>query len=232
MKRYGVIVAARTGSSRLPGKALLPLAGLPMIVFLLRRLKGSQRMAKLILATTTLTEDDRLANLVQEEGIAVFRGSRDDVVGRFVEAAAAHAMEYVVRITGDCPFVDGASLDHCLNQCDAAGDFDLATTKGRFPVGIDYEIYRAEAMAALHREELTADEREHLTLPIYNRPARFSILQLTPPTHWPEPHRAFTVDTRDDYDFAASLAAAMPSHETDIPTLLAISAQLAAAQSP
>lgn len=226
MKRYGVIVAARLGSSRLPGKALLPLTGLPMIVFLLRRIRTSQRIEQIVLATTTLPEDDRLAEVVAAEGIPVFRGAQDNVVKRFVEAARAYNMDYVVRITGDCPFVDGASLDYCLAQCDGAADFVIATTKGRFPVGIDYEIYRAESMAQLDRESLTDDEREHLTLPIYNRLERFPLLQLMPPAHWPVTHRAFTVDTAVDYHFASSLSAAMPAPTTDIATLLAISAQL------
>ena len=206
MKNYSVIIAARTGSTRLPGKALLPLKGLPMISFLIRRLKTSELVKQLIFATTALPEDDLLVRTVGQEKIDVFRGDRDDVVGRFVETARAYNISYVVRVTGDCPFVDGSSLDYCIEECNQIDDFDLATTKGSFPVGIDYEIYNAEAMSRLHEKILTSDEREHLTLAMYNRPDSYKIVQLTPPEHWPKSSADFTVDTAQDYELAKTIS--------------------------
>jgi spore coat polysaccharide biosynthesis protein SpsF len=200
-------VAARTGSSRLPGKALLPLRGLPMLAYLLRRLKTSSRAGRIIVATTDLPGDDPLQTLAREEGLAAFRGSRDDLVARFVAAEQAYPSEYVVRVTADCPFVDGTTLDHCLGQCDAFGPFDLATTKGRFPVGVDFEIYRSATMARLHAEgSLDAQDREHLTLHMYRHRERFAFRELAAPSGWPAAGRTFTVDTPDDYAFAAALA--------------------------
>jgi spore coat polysaccharide biosynthesis protein SpsF len=205
--RYGIIVAARTGSSRLPGKALLPLRGLPMLAYLLRRLKKSSRAGRMVLATTDLPGDDALQELAGGEGVPVFRGSRDDLVARFVAAERAYPSEYVVRVTADCPFVDGTTLDHCLAQCDAFGSFDIATTKGRYPVGVDFEVYRSDTMARLHREaSLDPEEREHLTLRMYRQRERFAFRELAVPPGWPVPGRAFTVDTPDDYAFAAALA--------------------------
>lgn len=205
--RYGVIVAARTGSSRLPGKALLPLRGLPMLAYLLRRLKTSSRAGRLILATTDLPGDDALQQLADKEAVPVFRGSRDDLVARFVAAEQVYPSQYVVRVTADCPFVDGATLDHCLAQCDALGSFDIATTKGRFPVGVDFEIYRSATMARLHNQaDLDAQDREHLTLHMYRHRDRFSFKELSAPPGWPSAGRSFTVDTPDDYAFAAALA--------------------------
>ena len=186
MREYGVIIAARMGSRRLPGKALLPLKGIPMISFLINRLKSSKKISKMILATTKLPEDDLLPRTAEHDGISVFRGDRDDVVKRFVKAAEAFNMSYVVRVTGDCPFVDGASLDFCLEKCDRLSDFDLVTTKGNFPIGIDYEIYKSETMYQLHKTSLTLDEREHLTLPIYKRKHIYKIIRLNPPNSWPK----------------------------------------------
>ena len=184
----------------------MPLNGVPMISFLIRRLKTSKLIKQLIFATTALPEDDLLVRTVEQEKIDVFRGDRDDVVRRFVEAARAYNISYVVRVTGDCPFVDGPSLDYCLEKCNQIDDFDLASTKGSFPVGIDYEIYNAEAMARLHEKVLTSDEREHLTLAMYNRSDYYKIVRLTPPDDWPKSSADFTVDTEQDYESAKAIS--------------------------
>lgn len=197
--RTGVIVSARTGSQRLPGKALLPFLGLPSVIFLLRRLAGASRVDSIMLATTTLDQDDALAAIVAAEGVPVFRGHPTDLIDRYVAAATWAGIDRVVRVTGDCPFVDAATLNHCLDACDAAGDFDLATTKGAFPVGIDYEIYPAERMRALHaRTDLTDAHREHLTLYFYDHGEAMTIKRLSPQPEWWS-DRIFTLDTQDDY---------------------------------
>ena len=219
-KDYGVIIAARTDSHRLYGKVLLPLKGIPLITFLIRRIRKSEIITQIILATTTLPEDDELVNIALSERINVFRGEKNNVVKRFVDAAAAYNWDYVVRVTGDCPFVNGASLDYCLMQCKQINWFDLATTKGNFPVGIDYEIYKTETLEMLNSETLTSDEREHLTLPIYNRSDRFHIVQLMPPDTWTRAYSSFTVDTEADYHFAKTLAEPQTDIHFDIPTLL------------
>ena len=205
--RVGVVVAARSGSSRLPGKVLRPLGGKPMILFLLDRIRDAREIDAIVLATTEQADDDPLAELVAEAGFAVFRGAGDDVVKRYVDTAAAFRFDYVVRITGDCPFVDAASLDLCMREVRARAPFDIASTKGRFPVGIDYEIYNAKAMAVLHAGgELSAEDREHLTLFMYRHRERFKLIDLEPPPEW-RSNCSFTVDTLDDYCRAEAIVA-------------------------
>jgi spore coat polysaccharide biosynthesis protein SpsF len=162
-------------------------------------------MKSFILATTTLKEDDELESIAKNEGIGVFRGETDDVVKRFVDASSEFNLNYVVRVTGDCPFVDGDSLDYCLNMAMQSEYFDLATTKGNFPVGIDYEIYNAATMESLNQRRLTPDEREHLTLAFYHNPQHFRILPLQPPNSWPKITNHFTVDEASDYQFVKNL---------------------------
>src|SRR6056300_1192066 len=94
----GVIVAARTGSRRLPGKALLPLGGVPMILFLMNRLFDLKQNYKIILATTELPEDDDLAEVVLTAGFDVFRGANEDVIQRYVKAADYFGFDTVVRV--------------------------------------------------------------------------------------------------------------------------------------
>lgn len=199
MSRVGTVVAARTGSSRLPRKALLPLGEYPMILFLLERIRATREASKVILATTTLPEDDELTRVVGDAGFLVFRGTNEDVVARYVDAAQAYDLDYVVRVTGDCPFVDAETLDHCLISARQHIPFDLASTKGYFPVGIDYEIYKASVMAGLHAAgTLDAADREHLTLHMYNQSDRFKLAFLEPRSEW-RSNKTFTVDTWDDY---------------------------------
>jgi spore coat polysaccharide biosynthesis protein SpsF len=220
----GVIVAARTLSSRLPGKALLPLQGMPMILFLLRRLS---RLAggTVVLATTQLGADDRLTDVVEGAGFRVFRGADADVVARYVAAAAVFGFDTVARVTGDCPFVDADLTDRCIAQAAAFEDFDLATTKGRFPVGLDVEIYPAAVMARLHAgDALSAADREHLTLHLYGHRDRFVVRELSPPQEWRTDGRCFTVDTRADYEAAAALAAHFPAPEFPVDELMAAAA--------
>jgi spore coat polysaccharide biosynthesis protein SpsF (cytidylyltransferase family) len=222
-----VIVAARTGSRRLPGKALLPLAGTPSILFLLRRLRHTRRSDGIILAATTRADDDALATAVAAENIPVFRGAGDDVVGRYLSAAAAHGFDRVVRVTGDCPFIDGATLDACLEQANAVDDFDLATTKAAFPVGIDYEIFHSARLAALDAASVLDDEdREHLTLHFYRNPG-FALVRLQPPPDWPPLTRPLTLDTREDLDFLDRIANVLEDPAAPVAQVLATACRLA-----
>jgi spore coat polysaccharide biosynthesis protein SpsF len=220
--KVGVVVAARTGSRRLPGKALLPLRGIPMIVFLLRRLRPA-RGGLLVFATTELPADDRLAALVADEGIPVFRGADEDVVARYVAAAEHFALDTVMRVTADCPFVSAELVDHCLDSARGWETFDLATTKTRFPVGLDAEIYRTPSMAALHRgNQLTQMEREHLTLRYYNYPDAFDIRYIDPMARWESGGAHFTVDTGADYARALRLAAELPEADISLASVLQV----------
>lgn len=220
--KVGIIVAARTGSRRLPGKALLPLCGIPMILFLLRRVRTARR-ATLVFATTERSDDEPLAALVAAEGIPVFRGADADVVARYVAAAARFSFDTVVRVTGDCPFVNGELVDHCLAYASALPRFDLVTTKTRFPVGLDAEIYNADGMATLHRQgDLTANEREHLTLRYYNDGGMYKLCHVDPQPEWALTGRHFTVDTPADYAQAARLADALGNNDISLASVVRI----------
>lgn len=219
--KYGVVIAARTGSTRLPGKALLPLQGMPMIVFLIRRLKDSAFPGILHLATTLKPEDDLLASVVRAEGIPVFRGEDSDVMCRYVCAADQFGLDYVVRVTADCPFLNVEILQYCLARCEEFDGFDLASTKGRFPVGIDLEIYRASVMRELHGSRLPdAADREHLTKYLYDHAAAYTVRYIDPSPDWICKSRTFTVDTPDDYLWAQKAASRFGDERFSVKSLI------------
>jgi spore coat polysaccharide biosynthesis protein SpsF len=223
MSVVATVVSARTASTRLPGKALLDFCGVPMIQFLLERIRDTRAGGQVIFATTEREDDDPLAKRVAALGFAVFRGADADVAGRYLAAARRFGLEWIVRVTGDCPFVDAASLDHCLEQWDPSAGDDLVSTKGVFPVGIDYELFPA---TLLDHEwpKMTGEEKEHLTLRFYRRELGFAVRRFTAPSAWPQVQRAYVVDTPADYAKAVGLAARFPDRRFAVQQLLELPA--------
>jgi spore coat polysaccharide biosynthesis protein SpsF len=152
----------------------------------------------------------------------VFRGSESDLVARYVGAAAQFGLESVARVTADCPFVNAELVDWCLARAAEFDLFDLATTKGQFPVGLDVEIYRAETMAMIDaKAPLSPAHREHLTLYFYDHRDRFSVQSIVPPSDWGPAPRSFTVDTASDYSYARLLADQFDRESFPLSALLA-----------
>lgn len=220
-----IIVSARMASSRLPGKAMMTLAGVPMIQFLIERLVGSTLGGELVLATTTRDDDDILEKLGGEIGIKVFRGAENDVAGRCLSAAQALGAEWIVRVTGDCPFLNADTIDYCLRQT-VWDDKLFWTTKGSFPRGIDLELL---AVSKLETEwpKMTDDEKEHVTLRFYGmhdatmgRVARFK-----PPGNWPMTRATYMVDTKSDYESARELIRQLGSRDFSVFDLLTTEAR-------
>lgn len=219
--KFGVIIAARMNSQRLPGKALLPFLGIPAIVFLLRRLKKSKLIHEIILATTVLPEDDVLAQKAKQEDIAVFRGSSDDVLSRYVEAARNRNFDYAVRVTGDCPFVDGPTLDFILAKCPELSEFDLVTTKPAYPHGIDYEIYPVKLLGKINSlTDLSPVDREHILNYLYRNEKKYKIFRLEPPQELLLEDSSFLLDTQSDYERLTNLCKGFDDIYLRVPDLV------------
>ena len=219
MNTIATVVSARMGSTRLPGKALLDLGGGPIIQFLLERIRDTKLGGPVVLATTERSDDDVLAARVSTMGIPVFRGADMDVANRYLSVARKLGVSWIVRITGDCPFVDSQSLDYCLSQWNAEPNVDMYTTKGIFPVGIDYEVISVDTLATAW-PLMTYEEKEHLTLRFYRTELGFQIKQFLPPTSWQRKSDAFTVDTLEDYQKAVAMVEVMGNRHFGIKDLL------------
>lgn len=113
--KVAAIIQARMSSSRLPGKIMMDLVGKPVIWHVIHRLKKSTTINQIILATTTDNCDDILADYADSQGIDVVRGSRDNVLSRFVKAVEQFDPDYLVRITSDCPMIDPNAIDQLTN---------------------------------------------------------------------------------------------------------------------
>ena len=161
------IVQARTSSSRLPGKVLLPIGTKPMVLYQLDRLHRSTRIDRVVLATSDHSSDDFLAELVIAAGFTVFRGNLEDVLERFRACAVREQATTVVRLTGDCPLSDPALIDELVGAFVAGGWDYLANCVDEqqlsVPDGFDAEVFRAELLERAAREASLPSEREHVT---------------------------------------------------------------------
>jgi spore coat polysaccharide biosynthesis protein SpsF len=200
------ILQARMSSTRLPGKVLKPLAGRPMILRQIERLRRARRIDRLVVATSREASDDELAHTLAAEGVEVFRGPLDDVLVRFTGALEAFPADHVVRLTADCPLIDPQAVDATIDLCLAeAADYASNTPPTfAFPKGLDVEVITAAALRRAAAEASTPEEHEHVTWGVWTRPERWKIAWLKSPAADDGDIR-WTVDTADDYAFAAAV---------------------------
>jgi spore coat polysaccharide biosynthesis protein SpsF len=200
------ILQARTSSSRLPGKVLMPLAGAPMIVRQIERVARSGRIDKLVVATSDDASDDALAKTVAREAIGVHRGPLDDVLARFVGALAAFGpADHVVRLTGDCPLADPEVIDATIDHVLAAGaDYGSNTPPKRtFAKGLDVEVMSAAALIDAAGRAQTPEEHEHVTWSLHRRSDLYSQAFFSQAAD--EGEVRWTVDYPPDYAFVAAV---------------------------
>ncbi len=171
------IVQARVSSSRLPGKVLKTVLGEPMILRELDRLKRSKRIDKIVVATSQDSSDDTLTEAVTLDGVAIYRGSLEDVLDRYYQCAKHYQPEHVVRITGDCPVIDWRIVDEVIETHIKEGNDYTATTE-QFPDGLDTEVLRFSALEMAWEKSKRPSEREHVTQYIKNHAEVFKIGQV------------------------------------------------------
>jgi len=190
-----VILQARMGSSRLPGKSLREIEGKPLLQWVIERLRLSLS-GEVILATTRKGEDDPLASLAERLGVPVFRGSESDVLSRYYRVSLLYPAPYYVRATGDNPLVDPGSIDRLLKVIEGGG-IDYALEKG-LPYGGATEIFTRQALHLCYRLGTAQDEKEHVTLFMKRTPELFKALYPDAPEELLAPLLRLTVDTEED----------------------------------
>jgi len=198
------VLQARTGSTRLPGKVLLPLGGRPALERMLERLAWAKELDDLIVATTREATDDSLLALCERLGVPCYRGSSQDLLDRHLRAARLLAAEAIVKIPSDCPLIDPAVVDQVVAQWRLRADeLDYLSNlhPETFPDGNDVEIMSATALAVAHREATRPYEREHTTPFLWDQPERFRLGNVGPDTALPTPRGyRLTLDYPEDYE--------------------------------
>ena len=149
------IIQARLGSTRLPGKVLKKILGKTVLEHIIERLSYAGKIDQLIIATSSLSENDQIADLAKQKGISCFRGDEDDVLNRFYRAALQYKGDIVVRITGDCPLVDPFVVDKIIDyHVSHGGDYTSNTIQRTFPRGIVAEVLTIDVLKRLSQMDL------------------------------------------------------------------------------
>jgi spore coat polysaccharide biosynthesis protein SpsF len=194
-----MVIQCRYGSKRLPGKALYPLAGMPMVVFLLRRLKPLSHRGRLILATTEESEDDAVAAWGRVEGIDVVRGHTDNVLARFLKCMQNFTAEFTVRITADNPLTDPGIVVRICREMQR-GEWDYIDAIQGYPVGCGADAFSFATLKKIAANERDQRDREHLNAFILDHPDDFRCKHLSVPPQLNRPDVNLSVDTREDWE--------------------------------
>ncbi len=208
-------IQVRMASTRLPGKAMLPLGGVPMIEALARRLGQSKRLDEVLIATTENPEDDVLEKLAETLGVRVYRGSAADVLKRLVNAAEYADGDIVLEATGDNPLVDGELADRAIDLY-LGGGFGYVNTnlRGAFPLGYQCGVFSADDLRrALAETPPSSPFREHPNLYFHRNPELFPHGWLEAPPRLNRPEIRLTVDYPEDYDVICAIYEALASSD-------------------
>lgn len=208
-KKIVAIVQARMGSSRLPGKVLREiLPGKPLLSSMLERLEQSKLLTEIVVATTTNTIDDSIAQLCSQSGTKVFRGDENDVLGRYAAAAQEFTADIIVRLCADSPLHDAEIIDKCLAvylQNQQSIDFVCNIMPNTFPYGTAVEVFPQDVLNRINRLAVTSSHREHVTQYIHHNPSLFRIINVENNENLS--HCRWAVDCQDDLDFVEDVYA-------------------------
>jgi spore coat polysaccharide biosynthesis protein SpsF len=187
-------------STRLPGKVLRDLDGIPMIGYQLKRVLKSPLVNKVVVATSTDESDNPLVAYLDTISQEVVRGPLNDVLSRFLMVLDIYDPPYFVRITGDCPLVMPDLLDSMISKFENSSlDYLSNALNPSFPDGLDVEIVKTSALRRLNLMQLSEPEREHVTLGLYSRPTDFALKNFN--YHLDLSRERWTVDYPEDLEF-------------------------------
>ncbi len=201
----GIIIQARMGSTRLPGKVLMPIAGKVLLDHVLGRLSLLTYPVKVVVATSNLPRDGAIAQHCISKGVAVFRGSEIDVLDRYYQCARENRFEHVIRLTADNPFTDIEELRRLIAQ-HLTQQNDYTHSFGSMPLGVGAEIFSFAALEMSAREGHAPNHREHVNEYIQEHPGVFRNGELEIPATKRSADLRLTVDTEDDYNRACTIA--------------------------
>ena len=173
-----IIVQARMTSTRLPGKVMKIVCGKPLLEHLINRLKKVKCADQIVIATTVNETEDIIVELCKKLDISYYRGSEEDVLGRYYEAAVEYGGDVIIRITSDCPVIDPDVVSYLIDfymRNLKKYDYVTNTLKRTYPRGMDAEIVSFKALKEAHFNAYDPLDREHVTPFIRNRPTQYHL---------------------------------------------------------
>ena len=207
MPKTLALLQARMSSTRLPGKVLLPLLGEPMLFRQIERLKRCQEIDQLMIVTSTDPSDDALVSACKTHGISFFRGSLDDVLDRYYQAALSLSPTLVVRLTGDCPLIDPTLVDDLI-RFHKNGNYEYSSNslEPSLPDGLDAEVMNFACLKTAWEKAQLKSEREHVTPYLYKNYKTEPLFKVGILRHTPDLSKLrWTVDEPQDFELVTKI---------------------------
>ena len=198
--RIITIIQARMGSTRLPGKVMFDLRGRTVLARVVERVRRSRLAGEVVVATTTKTADDVVAEECRRLAVEVFRGSESDVLDRYYNAADYFHADAIVRVCSDCPLIDPEIVDQTIQSfLEAQADYASNALDRTYPLGLDTEVITWHTLKRCWREARAFYQRSHVTPYVYENPDQFRIVRVR--GHEDYSDYRWTLDTPEDLAF-------------------------------
>lgn len=221
MTNIGLVIQARMGSTRLPDKVLMNLGGKPVLSHVLERLKNLKEEYKRIIATSTLQRDNKIEEFCKENHILCFRGSENDVLDRYYQAAKLFKLEHIVRLTGENPLVDARNLEFLIKE-HLRSDADYSSNKfevnSGLPIGVGCEIFKFSALQKSWIEGKKNNHREHINEYILENLHKFkaSFVKAINNRLSKCKDLRLTIDTKEDFEFVENIINLLKNNNLEI----------------
>jgi glutamate-1-semialdehyde 2,1-aminomutase len=228
MENITLIVQARCGSSRFPNKILQKIdQNFTLIEYLFKRLFGSKKINHFYLATTKKKEDDKLCDLFKNTRVKIFRGSENNVLSRYYNIAKKEKSKIIIRITGDCPFVDYKIIDKFIDKIQDRKDsnkFDYVsnTLENTYPDGFSVEVFNFNSIKLAYKNAYTKFDKEHVT-PYIKRSKKINKFNFRLSKNLS--HLRFSVDEIEDLIFIKKILKKLKNDSFDMKNILNILAK-------
>ena len=216
MEKVVLIIQARMGSTRLPGKSMMDLAGAPLVGRILERVKRAKQIDEIVLATSDQEKDNVIVKLANDYNVSCFRGSENDLVDRYYQAAKFYQADIVLRLPADNPCPEPSEYDrlidyHLVSNKDFSSNICNFMDNG-YPDGIGVEAFAFEALRTIWENENDPEKREHISLNFYDymndkfpKNSSFSVGTISCPKEYSRPNIILDVNTREEYQMMKAL---------------------------
>lgn len=195
----GIIIQARLGSTRLPGKVLMKIGNKTLLEHIIYRLSFlKNKKIKIVVATSEREKDSRIAAFCRKKGVSCFRGSEENVLERYYLCAQKYGFEEIVRLTADNPFVDVEEIERLIEYRREQGA-DYAKSYDGLPYGVGAEVFTFKALEKDYKESSQPHHFEHVNEYMLENPQLFKTVDLPIPQEKRRPDIRLTVDTEEDY---------------------------------
>lgn len=204
--KIGVVIQARMGSTRLPGKVMKNLVDQSVLAHVIERVKQSELINEIIIATSILEQDDPISAEALNNNVKVFRGSETDVLSRYYLAAKKNELDIIIRVTSDCPLIDPFVLDDMINlflknSYDIVSNAGAEASKRTFPRGLDAEMFSYKSLKQAYKLAKEEYQREHVTPYIYENTDNIYYYK----NSIDYSNHRWTLDTKEDFDFLTAV---------------------------